>query len=174
MVKLEYFKEAVRTAHEIYDNKRRLELENRWPGSFPGLKDRLEKTEVYFAYLKIDNEDGSSIKNINSQNIKFLGLYDVLSEADDYIDEESAVEDIISEYGFDLVSEVDDEDDPAGLLEYYVGDAFENFIFNHARIYFVTDRKNVYLMSFNENDNRLISIYEIFIDGNKLSKIGNL
>lgn len=177
MVKLEYFKEAVKTSQAIYADKTRAFLENKYPGFFPDIYDQLKKEEEYFAYIKICNSDtNKGLLNFKSQNIKFLGLYDVISSTYDMSDEESAVEDIISQYGIDLVSEVDDEEEPSGLFEYYIGkDNFQELVFNHgANLYFITDRFNVYLMAFNEDDNKMISIYEIFIDGNKISKIGNL
>ena len=177
MVKLEYFKETVKTSQAIYGDKMRILLENKYPGSFPGIYNQLKKEEEYFTYMKICNSDiGKEFLNLKSQNIKFFGLYDAISDADDTLDEEYAVERTISQYGLDLVSEVDDEEEPNGLFEYYIGnDNFQKLVFNHgANLYFITDRFNVYLMSFNEDGNKMISIYEIFIDGNKISKIGNL
>ena len=177
MVKLEYFKEAVKTSQAIYGDKTRILLESKYPGYFPGIYDQLKKEEEYFAYMKICNSDtNKELLNFSGQNIKFFGLYDAISDADDAFDEEYAVEKTISQYGLDLVSEVDDEEEPSGLFDYYIGkDNFQELVFNHgANLYFITDQFNVYLMSFNEDGDKMISIYEIFIDGNKISKIGNL
>lgn len=177
MVKLEYFKEAVKTSQAIYGDKTRILIESKYPGYFPGIYDQLKKEEEYFAYMKICNSDtNKKLLNFSGQNIKFFGLYDAISDADDMFDEEYAVEKTLSQYGLDLVSEVDDEEEPSGLFEYYIGkDTFQELVFNHgANLYFITDQFNVYLMSFNEDDDKMISIYEIFIDGNKISKIGNL
>ena len=50
MVKLEYFKEAVKTAQAIYADKTRAFLENKYPGFFPDIYDQLKKEEKCDVY----------------------------------------------------------------------------------------------------------------------------